>query len=82
MSRRDVVIAKLSATMDPDNARALLDEVVRESDTRQILDDHMHALEFLRELTSAACEWGCTSHPEEQPCIRCRAEKWLHTEAK
>jgi predicted transcriptional regulator len=30
MSRRDVVISKLSDTMDPDNARALLNEVIRE----------------------------------------------------
>lgn len=40
MSRRDVLIGKLSDTMDPDNARALLDEVVREQhlDTKQERD--------------------------------------------
>jgi len=31
MSRRDLLIAKLSDQMDPDNARALVDEVIAEA---------------------------------------------------
>ena len=31
MSRVDVIVRKLADTMDPDNARALVDEVVRET---------------------------------------------------
>jgi hypothetical protein len=116
MSRRDVLLGKLSDTMDPDNARALLDEVIREQHTgpagsfgycaicyhpldrcshcdneqaesfntpeeaeetktlRELMDDHSHALELLRELTAKRCPAACGL------CLICRAEKWLHTE--
>jgi len=38
-------------------------------------------LEFVRELASTSCAWGCIAdHPDEQPCIHCRAAKWLHSE--
>jgi hypothetical protein len=50
------------------------------SEFKELAADHSIALEFLRELTSAPCEWGCASYPEELPCLRCRVEKWLHTE--
>ncbi len=78
MSRRDLLIAKLSDTMDPDNARALVDEVIREREM-DLFDDHSAALEFVRELAGVPCEWGCSGHPEEQPCLRCRAATWLHS---
>ena len=79
MSRRDVLIGKLSAMMDPDNARALVDEVTRERE-HDLFHDHSVALEFMRELASVPCKWGCASHPEERTCIRCRASAWLHKE--
>ncbi len=79
MSRRDVLIGKLADTMDADNARALMDEVTREREL-DLFCDHSVALEFVRELASVPCEWGCSGHPEERPCIRCRASAWLHLE--
>jgi len=53
----------------------------QESDTlRQLLADHSVALEFVREIAGVPCEWGCSSMANERPCIRCRANAWLHTE--
>lgn len=81
MSRRDLIIGKLSDTMDLDNARALLDEVMREHEM-DIIDDHSAALEFVRELARTPCgKWACSSHPDEGRCIRCRASIWLHATA-
>jgi hypothetical protein len=42
----------------------------------QLIDDHSHALEFLRELTAKRCPAECGL------CLICRADKWLHTEDK
>ena len=50
--------------------------------TDRLVDDHSDAMEFIRELASTPCEWGCVSHPEETPCLRCRAETWLHSTPK
>jgi hypothetical protein len=53
--------------------------VIREREI-DLFNDHSVALEFVRELASTACEGGCIcDHPDEQPCIHCRAAKWLHS---
>lgn len=79
MSRRDVLLGKLSATMDVDNAQALVDEVTREREL-DLFSDHSVAMEFVRELAGVPCEWGCSGMANERPCIRCRASAWLHGE--
>jgi hypothetical protein len=64
----------------PEAEALMLDEM----DTGPILvSDHSVALEFVRELASTACEGGCiANHPDEEPCIHCRAAQWLHSETK
>lgn len=61
-----------------DDIKAMLRQAW-DADKRPIWDDHSRALEFLRELTKPPCEWGCSSEPEKQPCLRCRAATWLHS---
>ena len=61
--------------------RYVLDKFDQGATDPQLLADHSVALEFVRELASTPCAWGCIAdHPDEQPCIHCRAAKWLHSE--
>jgi len=55
----------------------------RSAGTDRLVDDLSGAMEFIRELASTSCAWGCIAdHPDEQPCIHCRAAKWLHSESQ
>lgn len=52
------------------------EEAHETTEIRQLFDDLSNALAFLRELTAKRCPAECGQ------CLICRAEKWLHTEAK
>jgi len=53
-----------------------------QQEVERLLNDHGMAMEFVREIANPSCEWGCSSHPEEPPCLHCRAAAWLHGEEK